>query len=157
MSAEHVLGPGSPEPLGATPDAEGVNFAVYSANATRMLLCLFDVDGLETERLPLPEHTCGVWHGHVAGLKPGQLYGYRAEGPWAPGQGHRFNARKLLVDPYARALSGPLVWDPALMCHAGPHGQMAEPRDSVEPSAAPILAANSGESSTLVLPRTWAS
>ncbi|MHA3976922.1 glycogen debranching protein GlgX [Halovulum sp. GXIMD14794] len=130
MSAEHVLGPGSPEPLGATPDAEGVNFAVYSANATRMLLCLFDADGLETARLPLPEHTCGVWHGHVAGLKPGQLYGYRAEGPWAPGQGHRFNARKLLVDPYTRALSGPLVWDPALMCHAGPHGQMAEPRDS---------------------------
>ncbi|MDG3042212.1 glycogen debranching protein GlgX [Roseicyclus marinus] len=105
---------GRPAPLGATPDALGVNFAVFSAHATRMVLCLFSEDGQEVARLDLPERDGDVWHGHVAGLRPGQLYGYRAHGPYAPQDGHRFNPNKLLVDPYARALTGHPVWHDAL-------------------------------------------
>ncbi len=132
MAQPYQLGPGSPDPMGATPTGTGVNFAVYSAHATRMLLCLFDTAGTEVARIPLPEHSGGVWHGHVEGLRPGQRYGYRAEGPWAPGQGHRFNPRKLLIDPYARQLDGEVVWDPALVGHdeTGGHGQNPDRRDS---------------------------
>ena len=74
------LDPGTPQPLGATYDGEGVNFALFSANATRVDLCLFDANGEET-RLTLPEYTDEVWHGFVPGLAPGQLYGYRVHGP----------------------------------------------------------------------------
>nr|WP_267905418.1 glycogen debranching protein GlgX [Halovulum marinum] len=126
------MGPGSPAPMGSTPTGNGVNFAVFSAHATRMLLCLFDAVGAEVARLPMPERTGGIWHGHVAGIGAGQRYGYRAEGPWAPGQGHRFNPRKLLIDPYAMQLDSELVWDAALMGHdeAGGHGQNPDRRDS---------------------------
>ena len=110
----HRMTAGRPAPLGATPDARGVNFAVFSAHATRMVLCLFAEDGRETLRIDLPERDGDVWHGHMAGLKPGQRYGYRAHGPYAPQDGHRFNPNKLLVDPYARALTGPPVWHDAL-------------------------------------------
>ena len=91
---------GRPAPLGATVDGDGVNFAVFSDNATRMTLCLFSEDGTtETHRLDLPERVGGIWHGYVPGLTAGQKYGFRADGPYAPEQGHRFNAHKLLLDP----------------------------------------------------------
>ena len=93
--------------LGAVYDGQGVNFAVFSENATKIELCLFSPDGQrETARLVLPERTGPVWHGYVPGLTPGALYGYRAYGPYEPDRGHRFNPRKLLADPYARAFSG---------------------------------------------------
>ncbi|WP_375458067.1 glycogen debranching protein GlgX [uncultured Enterovirga sp.] len=97
----------SPGPLGATWDGGGVDFAIFSDNATGVELCLFEPGGgRETDRITLPGRTNSVWHGHVAGLGPGQLYGYRVHGPYSPELGHRFNPNKLLVDPYARALFG---------------------------------------------------
>lgn len=104
---------GKAAPLGATVDEDGVNFAVFSDHATAMFLCLFDEEGTE-HRLALPECDGGVWHGHVAGVKAGQAYGYRAQGPYRPDEGHRFNPNKLLMDPYARRLSGHPVWHDAL-------------------------------------------
>ncbi len=93
--------------LGAVYDGQGVNFAVFSENATKIELCLFSPDGQrEATRLVLPERTGSVWHGYVPGLRPGALYGYRAYGPYEPDRGHRFNPSKLLADPYARAFSG---------------------------------------------------
>ncbi|WP_027481857.1 glycogen debranching protein GlgX [Deinococcus pimensis] len=97
--------PGQPFPLGAHWDGEGINFALYSENATKVELCLFDDEGNET-RLALREHTAFVWHGYVADLKPGQKYGYRVHGPYEPERGLRFNPNVVLLDPYARALSG---------------------------------------------------
>jgi glycogen operon protein len=109
------LGPGAPWSLGASFDGRGVNFALFSANATRVELCLFDeAHGRETMRLTLPEYTNEVWHGYVSGLEPGQLYGYRVHGPYDPRAGHRFNPHKLLLDPYARLHKGQLRWDDAL-------------------------------------------
>ncbi len=109
------LEPDSPWPLGATYDGRGVNFALFSASATWVELCLFDAaDGRESARIPLPEYTDEVWHGYVPGLAPGQLYGYRVHGPYEPRAGHRFNPQKLLLDPYARRHAGRLVWDDAL-------------------------------------------
>ncbi|HEX5065830.1 MAG TPA: glycogen debranching protein GlgX [Myxococcota bacterium] len=107
---------GSFTPLGATYDGDGVNFALFSAHATRVELCLFDgpAPARESARLTLPARSGDVWHGRVPGLRPGQLYGYRVHGPYAPEEGHRFNSRKLLVDPYARALCGALRWSDAL-------------------------------------------
>ena len=115
-SARPSVRPGRPYPLGATPDAEGVNFALYSENASEVEVCLYDADDprRETQRLRLREVTAHVWHGHVPGLAVGQLYGFRVKGPWKPKQGLRFNANKLLMDPYARAVSGELVHDPAI-------------------------------------------
>ncbi|SLN38008.1 Glycogen debranching enzyme [Roseivivax jejudonensis] len=108
-------GPGRALPLGATFDGAGVNFAVFSQNATRMTLCLFSDDGrTETARIPLPERDGDVWHGYLSGIRPGQLYGYRAEGPYAPEEGHRFNPNKLLIDPYAKRLTGHPAWHDAL-------------------------------------------
>ncbi len=109
------LGPGAPWSLGASFDGRGVNFALFSANATRVELCLFDeAHDRETMRLTLPEYTNEVWHGYVSGLEPGQLYGYRVHGPYDPRAGHRFNPHKLLLDPYARLHKGQLRWDDAL-------------------------------------------
>jgi glycogen operon protein len=108
--------PGKPYPLGASWDGQGVNFAIFSAHATRVELCLFDsLDApREATRITLPERTEDVWHGYVPGIGPGQLYGYRVYGPYNPAQGHRFNPHKLLVDPYAKALSGTITWDNSL-------------------------------------------
>ena len=97
--------PGRHAPLGATFDGDGVNFAVFSENATGMDVCLFDERGAET-RVPLRERSAHVWHGYVTGLRPGQRYGFRAHGLYAPDTGLRFNANKLLVDPYAHAVEG---------------------------------------------------
>jgi len=106
---------GKPYPLGAHWDGLGVNFAVFSANASRIDLCLFSGNGRkELSRMPLPECTDEVWHGYLPNAALGTLYGYRAFGPYDPVRGHRFNAHKLLLDPYARQLSGPVRWSDAL-------------------------------------------
>jgi glycogen operon protein len=106
---------GLPYPLGATWDGLGVNFAIFSANATKVELCLFDLEGRnELERVELPEYTDEVWHGYLPDARPGTTYGYRVYGPYEPKDGHRFNPNKLLLDPYARQLVGDLVWNPAL-------------------------------------------
>lgn len=98
---------GSPNHLGARFDGEGTNFAVFSANATRIDVCVFADDGrTELQRIVLPERTGSVWHGFVPGLKPGTLYGLRAYGTYAPERGHRFNPNKLLLDPYTREFRG---------------------------------------------------
>jgi isoamylase len=100
--------------LGANYDGNGVNFAIFSANAERVELCLFDGSGeKEIDRITLPEYTNEVWHGYVPGLKPGALYGYRVHGPYDPVNGHRFNSNKLLIDPYARELAGDVEWSKA--------------------------------------------
>jgi glycogen operon protein len=102
---------GSPHPLGATWDGRGTNFALFSANATKVELCLFDRDARrETERIIMPERTDDVWHVYLSHVTPGQLYGYRVHGPYAPESGHRFNPNKLLIDPYSRRLGGHFVW-----------------------------------------------
>ena len=109
---------GSPFPRGATWDGKGVNFALYSAHATKVEVCLFDSSGKkETDRIELPEYRDEVWHGYVAELRPGQVYGYRVHGPYAPDEGHRFNPNKLVLDPYARAHIGELRWDPAVFAY----------------------------------------
>ncbi|MET0741950.1 MAG: glycogen debranching protein GlgX [Microvirga sp.] len=106
---------GRPYPLGATWDGLGVNFALFSANATKVELCLFDLEGkVELERVALPEFTDEVWHGYLPEARPGTVYGYRVYGPYEPAQGHRFNHNKLLLDPYAKQLVGQFHWDPAL-------------------------------------------
>jgi isoamylase len=110
------LHPGRPDPLGANWDGLGVNFAVFSANAERIDLCLFDPSGRrEIARLPLPECTDEVWHGYLPEARPGQIYGYRAYGPYEPRRGHRFNPHKLLLDPYAKQLHGELRWSDVLL------------------------------------------
>ncbi|MCC6493434.1 MAG: glycogen debranching protein GlgX [Pirellulales bacterium] len=98
--------PGRPYPLGATWNGKGVNFALYSENAAKVELCLFDSPDQqqESQRIVLAEYTDMVWHAYLPDIRPGQLYGYRVHGPYEPAQGHRFNPHKLLLDPYARAL-----------------------------------------------------
>jgi glycogen debranching enzyme len=106
---------GRPWPMGATWDGSGVNFAVFSANATAVELCLYDETGVvETARFAFPCHSGDVWHGRLDGAAPGLLYGFRAYGPWRPDRGHRFNPNKLLLDPWAREIVG--QWHPS-----GPH------------------------------------
>lgn len=122
-----AISAGRPYPLGATFDGEGVNFAIFSQHATRMTLCLFSPDGIEERLLiDLPEQDGHVWHGYITGLRPGQHYGYRAHGPYRPDQGHRFNPHKLLIDPYAKQLSGHRVWHDALMGYdvSAKHGDL---------------------------------
>jgi isoamylase len=115
--AAEVL-PGSPTPLGAHWDGTGTNFALWSGSAAAVDLCLFDADGTE-HRYPLEDSTHQVWHGRLAGVGPGQRYGYRVHGPYDPLAGLRHNPAKLLVDPYARALSGELTLHPSLFGYAG--------------------------------------
>jgi isoamylase len=105
-----TLLPGRPYPLGATISDKGANFAIYSEGATRVDLCFFDDEGKQTDCVTLRERTAYVWHGFLTGIHPGQLYGYRIHGPWEPEKGHRFNPAKLLVDPYAKAISGKIDW-----------------------------------------------
>ncbi len=106
---------GRPHPRGATWTGRGVNFSLFSANATKVELCLFDNKGeTELERIELPEYTDEVWHGFLPDARPGTVYGYRVHGPYAPEEGHRFNPNKLLIDPYAKALVGHLKWGPEL-------------------------------------------
>ncbi len=110
---------GKPYPLGATWDGSGVNFALFSENASRVELCLFDSPDAPSEsaRIVMPEQTDDVWHVYVPFLKPGQVYGYRVYGPYDPERGLRFNPRKLLVDPYAKALTGGIRWHDAVFAY----------------------------------------
>ncbi|MBD3881403.1 glycogen debranching protein GlgX [Phormidium tenue FACHB-886] len=107
------LWPGKPYPLGATWDGKGTNFALFSEHATGVELCLFDKKGRET-RLPLTEISNFVWHGYVPSIGPGQRYGFRVHGPYAPSEGHRFNPNKLLIDPYAKAIDGDVLHSPEI-------------------------------------------
>src|SRR5215813_10367084 len=113
----HRALPGSQFPLGATPAAGGTNFAVASAVADAVTLCLFDDTGAET-RIPLEDYDAGVWHGFVPGVGPGQAYGYRAAGRYDPARGLRCNPAKLLLDPYARAISGEVTFGPEVLGYA---------------------------------------
>ena len=126
--------PGTRQPLGAHLDGDGVNFALFSAHAERVELCLFAPGAArETARITLPARSGDVWHGRIAGLAAGQHYGYRVHGPYEPGAGHRFNPNKLLVDPHARALSGKLWWSPATYGYRREHphaGAGFDARDS---------------------------
>src|SRR5438874_4217421 len=108
--------PGVPYPQGATWDGQGVNFSLFSENATGVELCLFDHhdDSVESQRIPIRERTDLIWHCYLPDARPGQLYGYRVHGPYEPEQGHRFNSHKLLIDPYAKAISGTIRWSDAL-------------------------------------------
>jgi isoamylase len=115
ITAPIVIWRGRPNPLGATWDGQGVNFALYSEHAEKVELCLFDPKGRrEIERIELRDRTDFVWHCYLPDARPGQLYGYRVHGPYAPEQGHRFNAHKLVLDPYARMLVGQPRWSDAL-------------------------------------------
>ncbi len=113
---------GVPIPIGANWDGKGVNFSLFSANATKVEVCLFDrTGGQEIERIALPEYTDQFFHGWLPGIGPGQVYGFRVHGPYAPDAGHRFNPNKLLLDPYALAHVGGLTWDPAVFGYTVGH------------------------------------
>ena len=101
--------PGKPFPLGPWWDGEGTNFSLFSEHAEKVELCLFDEADRETS-YELTERTAFNWHGYLGGVGPGQRYGYRVHGPWAPEQGQRFNPDKLLIDPYAKSIEGPIAW-----------------------------------------------
>ncbi len=119
------LWPGKPYPLGATWDGEGVNFALFSENATAVELCLFDgpESAKESHRILVEERTDQVWHVYLPGLWPGQHYGYRVHGPYEPTAGHRFNPYKLLIDPYAKSIAGTIEWSDAMFGY-----QLGDPR-----------------------------
>ena len=120
--------PGRPYPQGATWDGEGVNFALFSENATAVELCFFDHphQDQETFRLRIEERTDQVWHCYLPEVRPGQLYGYRVHGPYDPKVGHRFNASKLLLDPYAKALTGVVKWSDAMFGY-----RVGDPREDL--------------------------
>src|SRR6202790_345680 len=125
-----VVDLGEPAPLGATWDGKGVNFALFSAHAEKVELCLFDTrERRELHRLRLPSYSNEVWHGYVPDARPGLRYGYRVYGPYDPAAGHRFNPNKLLLDPYANAIVGPLRWSDA---HFGYRVGSAHPESSFD-------------------------
>ncbi|MEQ9560999.1 MAG: alpha-amylase family glycosyl hydrolase, partial [Woeseiaceae bacterium] len=114
-----MMGTGSPDSPGATFDGDGVNFSVYSGSADRMELCLFDESDRQVRTVELDRQPDGTWHVRLPGCKPGQRYGYRAHGTYAPHEGLRFNPHKLLIDPYARDLAGEFRWSPAVFDFTG--------------------------------------
>ncbi len=124
--------PGKPYPLGATWDGQGVNFALFSEHATGVELCLFDTpyDDTERVRVRLSEQTDYVWHAYMPGIQPGQVYGYRVYGPFEPEAGYRFNPAKVLLDPYAKAISGAIEWSDAMFGY--PVTSEADDRDLVQ-------------------------
>ncbi|MEZ4570069.1 MAG: glycogen debranching protein GlgX [Thermomicrobiales bacterium] len=122
---KQMIQPGRPSPLGATWDGKGVNFAIYSERATGIDLCLFSGTSHDVEtRLPLHQVRHHVWHGYVRGIEPGQHYGYRVHGPYEPSDGLRFNPNKLLVDPYAKAITGRVNWLAPIYGYSRGHNQM---------------------------------
>ncbi|MEO8510749.1 MAG: glycogen debranching protein GlgX, partial [Chloroflexota bacterium] len=122
---------GNPYPLGATWDGAGVNFALFSENATKVELCLFDADGGDEQRVTMIEQTDLVWHCYLPDARPGQRYGYRVHGPYEPRSGHRFNANKLLIDPYAKRIDGPIRWSDAVFGYeVGQDDLVMDTRDS---------------------------
>src|SRR5215467_14372184 len=112
--------PGAPYPLGAAYDGVGTNFALYSEAADQIELCLFGPGGSENEeeRVRVTEVDGFVWHCYLPGAGPGQRYGYRVHGPYDPAAGHRCNAAKLLLDPYAKAIEGSIDWDQAVFSYS---------------------------------------
>jgi len=151
---------GRPFPLGTSFDGGGVNFALYSANAERIELCLFDNEERERGRVSLPECSEDVWFGYLPAVKPGLAYGYRVHGPYDPAGGHRFNPNKLLIDPYARELSRPVKWD-ALMCGYVPGDARGDLSFDTRDDAAAVPkcrvvdpASDSGEDEALRTPRS---
>jgi isoamylase len=127
---------GKPFPLGATWDGLGVNFALFSAHATKVELCLFDDTGAtELERIELPEYTDEVWHGYLPSARPGTVYGYRVHGPFEPDAGHRFNPNKLLIDPYAKQLVGALRWGTELFGYKLNHADKDKSFDESDSAA----------------------
>jgi glycogen operon protein len=130
--------PGSPYPLGATWDGEGVNFALFSEHATGVELCLFEeqTDGQAAETITMPESTDDVWHVYLPDVRPGQLYGYRVHGPYEPEQGHRFNPAKLLIDPYAKAVSENITWSDELFGYTIDHPDADLTRDDRDSAGA---------------------
>ncbi|GAA0544175.1 glycogen debranching protein GlgX [Chitinophaga japonensis] len=134
-----VAYPGEPYPLGATWDGKGVNFAVYTESATQVQLCLFDEPkgAAETVSVQLMERSNHVWHVYLPGIQPGQLYGYRVDGPYEPQQGHRFNRNKLLIDPYAKAIAGTISWHNALFGYEMGHAD--EDLSFSETDSAPFI------------------
>ncbi|REJ92354.1 MAG: glycogen debranching enzyme GlgX, partial [Planctomycetota bacterium] len=135
--------PGRPYPLGATWDGKGVNFAVFSEHAEGMELCLFGAakEVREEHRIRLTQRTDFVWHCYVPGLRPGQLYGYRAHGPYAPQRGHRFNANKIVLDPYAKAIGRNLKWSDAMFGYQVGHADEDLSFDESDNAAEAPLAA----------------
>ncbi len=122
--------PGAPYPLGATWDGEGVNFSIFSEHAESVELCLFDADGAE-QRVTMRDRTDLIWHTYLPDVRPGQLYGYRVFGPYAPAEGHRFNPNKLLLDPYAKSVTGSVQWTDAIFGYqVGEDDQSFDERDS---------------------------
>ncbi len=128
--------PGKPFPLGPTWDGEGTNFALFTENAERVELCLFDENGAET-RVELTDYTSHNWHCYIPGVGPGQRYGYRVHGPYDPARGHRFNPNKLLIDPYAKSIEGPILWDAANVLPYVPGGDDTEMDDEDDVDAIP--------------------
>jgi glycogen operon protein len=134
-----ITRPGTSYPLGATWDGAGVNFALFSENATGVELCLFAAaQGGGESRVPVRETTDQVWHVYLPEIRPGQRYGYRVHGPWAPEQGHRFNPAKLVLDPYARAIDAGLAWGDELFGYQVGHPEADLVRD--ERDSAPGMA-----------------
>ena len=130
-AAAFAITPGRAWPLGAQADAQGVNFAVFSAHAQAIDLCLFDAVGTrEIARLRLPGRSGDVWHGRVEGAAPGLVYGLRAHGPWRPDKGHRFNPSKLLLDPYAREIVGQFDWADVQFAANRVHPKQMDTRDN---------------------------
>src|ERR1700710_3203558 len=115
----HPIEEGLPYRLGAHWSGKGTNFALFSANATKVDVCLFD--GEHETRIALPEYTDQVFHGYIPDVGPGTFYGYRVHGRYEPAAGHRFNPNKLLLDPYARAYMGQLKWGPELFGYVVGH------------------------------------
>jgi len=122
--------PGQPYPLGAIWDGQGVNFAIFSENATAVELCLFNHqdDAVESHKIPVRERTDQVWHCYLPDVRPGQFYGYRVHGPYDPNSGNRFNPAKLLIDPYAKAITGTIRWSNALFAY-----KVGSPNEDLEP------------------------
>ncbi|NML16022.1 glycogen debranching protein GlgX [Azohydromonas caseinilytica] len=126
-----ALGPGRPWPLGASVQAEGLNFALAAPDATRVELCLFDAEGrIELRRLALPCCSHGIWHGFLPGAGVGLVYGWRVHGPWQPAQGHRFNPAKVLLDPYAREVVGRYDGSELFLGHDPAQPQRPDARDN---------------------------
>ena len=156
MSLASGLCEGTADRLGATPDEKGVNFALFSAHAEKVELCLFDGAG-ERKRLALPARTGDIWHGHLAGAQPGLRYGYRVYGPYDPANGHRFNPHKLLIDPCARALTASFEWNDL---HCGytvgdPRGDLSfDDRDNAHMMAKSIVVDSLAPSPAAVRPRS---
>jgi len=125
--------PGKPYPLGATWNGKGVNFALFSENAQKVELCLFEPDGYkDAGHINIREYTDRVWHIFLSGIKPGQLYGYRIDGDFEPEAGHRFNPNKLLIDPYAKAIAGTIQWSDALFGYTIGHDDADLSKDNAD-------------------------